>query len=590
MNLAIDGLIIVLYFAGITAVGLYMGRREKSLHDFALGGRNIPWWAVMASIIAAETSAATFLGAPGEGYEKKSLAYVQLVLGVILGRLIVGNVFLKPYYAYRVYTVYDYLGIRFGPRTKSYVSALFLLMRTLASGTRLFIPSLVMVLAWRLFTSGGSGGVQFSQQGVTLGHYFVAIVALTIVTCVYTAKGGIKAVIWTDVIQACLMFGGALVAIGTLLYHVGGLGAVVRAVPELTSLGGYFVSGFEPHRVAEWQAAHHIVAMNPWEYFKLILGSDYTLFSALIGATFLNLAAFGTDQDMVQRMLTAETHRKARRSLLTAAFMDLPIAAAFTFIGILLYVYYQQYPEFKPAANADIFGSYILNVMPVGIRGLVLAGVFATAMGSFSAALNALATSATNDWYVPRVRGRSEHHYVQAARAFTVVFAVLMVGVATWFAFAKISDPTTRIIPTVLGIASYILGPMLGVFLIGMFTKRRGSDRGNTVAVTCGLLATAWLGGWQITVYNWIAPMLGRAMMAEPSFKVSFTWYAMIGALVVFAVGALFRTPQAVLDGARAAAQEERGASDDRPIELRQDGTSSSIDSSTHDDVRDSLG
>src|SRR5690242_18137311 len=126
--LFIDALIIVVYFVAIICIGLYMGRRENSLHDFALGGRRVPWWAVMASIIAAETSAATFLGAPGEGFEKRSLAYVQLVIGVILGRLVVGYVFLKPYYTYKVYTVYDFLGVRFGPKSKNYVSALFLIM------------------------------------------------------------------------------------------------------------------------------------------------------------------------------------------------------------------------------------------------------------------------------------------------------------------------------------------------------------------------------------------------------------------------------------------------------------------------------
>src|SRR3989442_13999708 len=189
-GLLVDGVIILVYFVVITAIGLYMGRREESLHDFALGGRRIPWWAVMASIIAAETSAATFLGAPGEGYDKRSLAYVQLVAGVIIGRLIIGSVFLKPYYTYKVYTVYDYLGVRFGPRTKSYVSALFLIMRTLASGSRLFVPALVMVLAWRLFTGGQ---VTYGQQAVsTAGPYIVAIVALTVVTCIYTALGGIK--------------------------------------------------------------------------------------------------------------------------------------------------------------------------------------------------------------------------------------------------------------------------------------------------------------------------------------------------------------------------------------------------------------
>ena len=207
MGLAIDGLIIVLYFVVIITLGLYMGRREKSLHDFALGGRRVPWWAVMASIIAAETSAATFLGVPGEGYKNGSLAYVQLTVGVIIGRLIVGFFFLKPYYTYKVYTVYDFLGVRFGTKSKNYVSALFLVMRTLASGTRLFVPALVMVLAWRMIAERQH--VSFNAQAITtVTPYLIAIIALTILTCLYTAIGGIKAVIWTDLIQATLMFGG----------------------------------------------------------------------------------------------------------------------------------------------------------------------------------------------------------------------------------------------------------------------------------------------------------------------------------------------------------------------------------------------
>src|SRR5213593_145788 len=569
-GLLVDGVIILVYFVVITAIGLYMGRREESLNDFALGGRRVPWWAVMASIIAAETSAATFLGAPGEGYTKQSLAYVQLVLGLIIGRVIVGHVFLKPYFAYKVYTVYDYLGIRFGPWTKGYVSALFLFMRTLASGTRLFIPSLVMVLAYRMFVAGGQ--VQFSQQAVTtVGPYLVAIVLLTIVTCLYTAVGGIKAVIWTDVIQACLMFGGALIAIATLLHHVGGLGEVVRAVPQLTTHEGYFLHGFEASAIAQWQAGHHLSAMGAWDYVKMILASDYTLFSALIGATLGNMAAFGTDQDMVQRMLTAETHKKARRSLITAAFMDLPIAAAFVFIGILLFAFYQKDPTYQPAATADIFGSYILNVMPVGIRGLVLAGIFATAMGSFSAALNALATGATNDWYLRWVRGKPEAHYVKAARWFTVLFAVLMIVIAGAFAYAKVTHPDLRIIPVVLGIAGFILGPMLGVFLIGMFTERRGSDTGNMIAISAGLVVTVVVGKLDVAIVNTAAPLFGihRTFAQHVAIpEVSFTWWPMIGALVVFCVGVLFRTPDQVLKGVARHAEEARTA-EGVPLALR---------------------
>jgi SSS family solute:Na+ symporter len=269
-------------------------------------------------------------------------------------------------------------------------------------------------------------------------------------------------------------------------------------------------------------------------------------------------------------MLTASTYKKARRSLITAAVMDLPIAAAFTFIGILLFVYYKQDPTYKPAANADVFGSYILNVMPTGVRGLVLAGVFATAMGSLSAALNALATSATNDWYIPYfARGRDESHHVAAARVFTAVFAVLMIVIASAFAYAKVKNPDVRIIPVVLGIAALILGPMLGVFLLGMFTRSRGSDAGNAVAITAGLVVTSVLGELPIHFANLFVPAGGR-LHEMPAWipKVSFTWFALIGALVVVAIGLVFRTPDRVLDAAAERAEQAR-LGEDKPVALR---------------------
>jgi SSS family transporter len=586
MALLIDGLIILLYFVCIIMIGLYMGRRDNSLHDFALGGRSVPWWAVMASIIAAETSAATFLGAPGEGFDNRSLAYVQLIIGLIIGRILVGYFFLKPYYAYKVYTVYDYLGIRFGPISKNYVSGLFLFMRTLASGSRMFVPSLVMVLAWQLIMRGSENVTYKTVDNVS--WYVIAIVIVTLLTCLYTAVGGIKAVIWTDVIQATLMFGAALVAIVTLLYHIGGdsmnlskgFNTLTTHVPQLTTSKGYFLTGFETDAVAKFKQANGITGdMTAWHYFQMVLATPYTLFAAVIAATAMNMAAFGTDQDMVQRMLTAETYKKARRSLITAAFMDLPIAAAFTFIGILLYVYYKLDPTFLPrdaagkVSNANVFGSYILNVLPVGIRGLVLAGVFATAMGSLSAALNALATSATNDWYIPYfAKHKPESHHVFAARVFTAVFAFLMILIASAFAYATVKDPNVRIIPVVLGIAGFILGPMLGVFLLGMFTKSRGSDGGNAIAITIGLITTIVLGELDVYFANLIASLFGYSgKIAHPAWmpKVAFTWFALIGSLVVLAVGLLFRTPVAVLESARRRA--EQAATDDRPMALRDE-------------------
>jgi Na+/proline symporter len=304
-------------------------------------------------------------------------------------------------------------------------------------------------------------------------------------------------------------------------------------------------------------------------------------------------------------MLTAETAKKARRSLITAAVMDLPIAAAFTFIGILLYVYYQQDPTYKPAANADVFGSYILNVMPPVVRGFVLAGVFATAMGSLSAALNALATSATNDWYLKYANRGVQHRgfeaeramassvqagggnatsrsegeakaaadraSVTAARWFTLLFAILMVLIAVAFAYAKVRNPNLRIIPVVLGIAGFIIGPMLGVFLLGMFTRNRGSDIGNIIAISLGLLITVLMAGWHVDAALWLSgdPDMAFATWWRASVPtVAFTWYALIGATVVVAIGIWFRTPEAAIVRATQIEAEAK-AGDERPLEMR---------------------
>lgn len=553
MHLLIDGAIIVLYFVGIIVIGLSMGRREKTLEGYALGGRRVPWWAVMASIIAAEVSAATFIGGPTEGYDTRGLTYVQLTMGLILGRVLVGYIFLKPYYIYRVYTVYDFLAVRFGIMSKNYVSALFLLMRTLASGVRLYIPSLVMVLAWRMFAEQRQ--VRYGVESVdSWVPYAWAIVVLTVITCAYTAIGGIKAVIWTDVIQATLMFSSFIVAIVTLLYHIGGANILNafqllgQHVPEMKSTEGYFLTGFDKVKPGT----------GLWGAMKVLLEEKYTLPAALIATTLMNMAAFGTDQDMVQRMLTAETYKKSRRSLITAALMDVPIAAAFTFIGVLLIVFYELNPSLRPAKSNDVFGAYILGVMPVVVRGFVLAGIFATAMGSLSAALNALATSMTNDWYVPYfARHRDDRHHVTAARVFTALFAALMIGVAVLFAVLNVRNPKMTIIPVALGIAGYFLGPMLGVFLLGMLTRRRGSDFGNMIAITLGLLTIFVASGRAADLLNWL---VGAQRWKMP-IKVEFTWYAMIGAMATLAVGLLFRTPPEVVQAAqlKAAAGAEPG-------------------------------
>ncbi|MDZ7309611.1 MAG: sodium:proline symporter, partial [candidate division KSB1 bacterium] len=366
-----DVAIIVFYFITITSLGLYMGRREESMEDFALGGRKIPWWAVLASIIAAETSAATFLGVPAEGYRQQSAIYVQLMLGTVVARVIIAYLFIRPYYHYRVYTVYEFLEKRFGVRSRVAGSIIFLITRVLASGVRVYIAAVVLVIAWKFLTGASP----------TFEQYVLAIIVMTLITTLYTMLGGIKAVIWTDLIQAGIMFGGALLSLYIIVALTPGGWEGIKAGTD----------NFANFRIFD-TGVHGATTLS--QTVRNILSQEYTIWAAFTGYIFLVMATHGTDQDMVQRMLTATDYQRSRFSLILSGVADIPIALAFVTIGIFLYAYFRLVPDPNlPAAHNEIFAYFIINKMPPGLRGLIIAGVFATAMGSLSAALNALATS-----------------------------------------------------------------------------------------------------------------------------------------------------------------------------------------------------
>src|SRR5438105_5836449 len=224
-RLAIDTAVLLLYFVVIIWIGLYMGRKEDNLKDFALGGRRIPWWAVLASIIAAETSAATFFGTPGEGFALRNYTYVQLAVGTIIARILVSYIFIKPYYDYKVYSIYEYLTARFGVGTKNAASAVFLITRVLASGARLYVAAIALALAYEMVSGTRPNQTQ------TLWIYVAACVAIVILTAIYTTLGGIKAVVWTDFIQASIMMGSALVAVGWFCSAIPGACSAIGAAP-----------------------------------------------------------------------------------------------------------------------------------------------------------------------------------------------------------------------------------------------------------------------------------------------------------------------------------------------------------------------
>jgi len=522
-RLVIDSAVLLLYFVLIISIGLYMGRKEENLADFALGRRQIAWWAILASLIAAETSAGTFFGTPGEGFTFRNYTYLQLALGTILARILVSYIFIKPYYDYKVYSIYEYLTVRFGVGSKNAASAVFLFTRVLASGARLYVAAIALALGYEMVR-----GMR-PNQTETLFIYIGAIVAIVLLTAIYTTLGGIKAVIWTDVIQASLMIGSALIALGLLYFSIpGGWREIVQRH------GGFHVSDFITTGLSP--------AKTGWDKIKGMFAIEYTIFAGLIGSTFMTMSTHGTDQDMVQRMLTAPDVRRSRRSVIMSGLADIPIAFTFLSIGVLLWVFYQTHHDPNlPKTPNEIFCHYILYEMPVGIRGLLLAGIFATAMGSLSTALNALATSFTRDWYEAYInRTSTPEQSLSAVRWATVAFSVLMIVVASITAYLVIVYPNVRIIPIVLGIYGYTYGSVLGIFLAGMLTKSRGNDRGNVLAMIIGFIVVAILSG----LPNNLAALFGTTAYKQPQWLpvMEFPWWICFGTIVTFSVAVLFRT------------------------------------------------
>ncbi len=531
---AVDFAVIIAYLALIMGIGLYMGRREENLRDFALGGRAIPWWAVLASIIAAETSAGTFLGAPGEGYTTRSYRYIELALGTIVARILVSYIFLAPYYRYNVYSIYEYLTVRFGIGSKNAASAVFLVTRVLASGSRIYVAAIALVLSYELIGGHVLDPALPGDAHRMLLIYVLASVAVVVLTAIYTTLGGIKAVIWTDFIQATIMMGSALIALGILYYSIPGGWSTIRTDLNVQHpLDLFIATGLDPAR-------------HGWPKLKGMFETEYTIFAGLIGGTFITMSTHGTDQDMVQRMLTAPDVRRSRRSLILSGLADVPIGLVFATLGVLLFAYYQQRPDPNlPKADNEVFCYFILHRLPAGVRGLLLAGIFATSMGSLSTALNALATSFTRDWYLPYFRpAATEGESLRAIRWATVVFALLLVGVSSAVSFLviqKAAHPeqgSLRIIPIILGIFSYTYGSLLGIFFVGMLTKRRGCDAGNWLGMLAGFAVVAILSG----LPNNLIHVFGGRGYVQPDWLpvVAWPWWIFFGTISTFLVAVCF--------------------------------------------------
>lgn len=494
---ALDLLIIVIYLAGITLFGLRFRKRQRSLRDYFLADRNIPWWAISLSIVAAETSTLTIISVPGLAYAT-NFAFLQLVIGYIIGRIAISFVLLPHYFQGDLFTAYELIQRRFGPRLHSLTAGLFLITRAAAEGVRVFAVAIVVGITLSAALSG------FSD----FGRDVAAIAIVTVLTLLYTFEGGMSAVIWTDVVQTAIYIGGTLVGFFTILHSVPGGWSTVSSLATAS----------DKFRVFDFS----------WSFF-----TTYTFWSGLIGGLFLTLATHGTDQLIVQRLLSARGLRQSQIALISSGFFVAIQFGVFLMVGAMLFAFYHVFPPAASFGKTDrIFPTFIVTQMPHGISGLLIAAILAAAMSNLSAALNSLSSSSIVDFYARRHPQASEQARVRLSRVATVIWALIL------FVLAILSRRGGRVVEVGLSIAAVSFGALLGVFLLGVLTKR-ANERGTMVGMLVGFLTSVYI--WQGRGFlQWLQSVTSMhwTVLALPR-PIPFTWWFMIGSCVTFAVGYL---------------------------------------------------
>ena len=445
----LDFAIVALYLAGITLFGLRFRKKQRSLRDYFLAGRDIPWWAIALSIVAAETSTLTIISIPGLAYDT-NFTFLQVVMGYVVGRIVISLLLLPHYFRGDLYTAYELIERRFGRGLRSLTAGLFLLTRAAAEGVRVYAVSIVVSIAL------GTGEV-------------ASIAIITLLTLIYTFEGGLAAVIWTDVVQTVIYVGGTLVGIATMLHLVPG----------------------------GWPAIHAAAAsagkLQVFD-FRGSLWIPYTFWAGLIGGSFFTVASHGTDQLIVQRLLAARGQKQSATALVSSGIAILFQFALFLTVGILLWAYYRV-PSAMFGKADRIYPTFIVTHLPRGISGLLIAAILAAAMSNLSAALNSLSSSAILDFYVRLRPGTDERTRMRLSRLATVAWACVLFGLAV-IALHKAG----RVVEVGLQIASVAYGALLGAFLLGVLT-RRANQRGAMVGMVCGFATELYL--WHRTQVPW---------------------------------------------------------------------------------------
>ena len=472
----LDYLVLAAYLLGVTAFGTLLGRRQHDARDYFLADRSIPWWAICFSVVASETSAITFISIPGVAYGG-DFGFLQIAMGFIIGRVVVAWLLLPGYFRGELTTAYQLLEERFGLGTRRFASSIFMVTRAFADSVRVFAAAIPIAL-------------------VTGLPYWQSIALTGLFTLVYTYYGGIKAVVWVDVIQLGLYLVGGVVALVLLAGLVdGGLGGIVAAGSaadkfQVIHLEGGFSSG-------------------GW------------LLTGLVGGAFLTMASHGTDQLIVQRLLAAPSLRGAQKAVFWSGILVTVQFTLFLLVGVGLYALYGagRFP-----ISDEAFPAFIVEHFPPGLAGLVVAGILAAAMSTVSSSLNSLSSATTMDIYAPIANRREDHdHLMKVGKLFTLLWAAILISGAILFQFAAAGTPVVLV---AYGIASFTYGGLLGAFLLGVLFKQTG-QRDVLLGMSTAIVVMSALWGWQ-------------TLSGKPALLDSL-WFALVGSAITVGVGLLSR-------------------------------------------------
>lgn len=482
--------------------GWLFNQKAKSAGDYFLGGHNMPMWVVAISVLATSQSAATFLGGPDQGY-RSDLSYLATNLGAFLAALFVAMFLIPKFYQRQVYTVYELLEQRFGSAAKRQAGLMYLFGRIFASGARLYMAALAVAMI--LF-----GNIESSSV-------ITATLVITITGLVYTVYGGVRTVIYSDVLQAIIYISAAVAVICALLYAIP---VDIYTIIEALEKPG-------PGQSSKLTLFSTSLSFGP--------ESVFSLWSVFTGFVLLNIAAFGLDQDMTQRLLTCKNAREGSKAMLLSVVMVIPVMLLFITIGLLLWVFYTR-PDImmsgttgEPAPTfagepVTIFMYYVLTAIPDGIRGLVTVGIIAAALSTLNSGLNSMSSVLIQDLYRPwreaHKRDTHEHHYVTAGRVSMVLVAIALGAMACLcYYWQQYSD--TPLLQFALGVMVFSYSGLLGVYFVTLFTKR-----GNRYSVTCALIV-----GFIVPLS--LQPYIAGLWLPDTwQLSLGFTWQLVLGTLL----------------------------------------------------------